>query len=191
MRDTAQRRIPYQRGRVITSHAVRRLLGLLYLAGLLLLADQVADLAATLLAKPWLPSEATWRFGAFGLLLTRASVFLLADVMLFTAAIWLGHRKVLRSLGLLHLLVAVLLAAGLGTFVLDWLQVRSQLPEDGRRSFDLAGLRAAGLAAMALGLSTWAGLVSLRATRARKHHDREGAASPLLTRSGRTRAAHD
>lgn len=166
---------------MITSHAVRKLLGLLYLAGLLVLADQAADLAATLLAKPWLPSQASWRFGAFGLLITRASVFLIADVMLFAAAIWLGHRKVLRSLGVLHLLIALLLTVGLGSFVLDWLQVRGQLPDTGSSSFDLAGFRAAAMAALVIVLTSWGGVTTLRATRARKPSQREGEASPLLT----------
>jgi hypothetical protein len=127
---------------VISSHAVRRLLGLLYLAGILVLADQAADLAATVLAKPLAPSQASWRFGVFGLLMTRASVFLIADVMLFIAAVALGHRKVLRALGALHALVALALLAGLLLFSLDWLQIRRDVSQAGARTFDLAALRA-------------------------------------------------
>ena len=165
---------------MITSHAVRRLLALLYLAGLLVLADQLADLAATVLAQPWLPGQANWRFGAFGLLMTRASVFLIADVMLFAAAIGLGHRRVLRGLGMLHLLLTLLLLAGLGSFILDWLQMRARMPNTGARSFDLAGIRAAAMAALTIVLTGWAGMAALRATRPKPPH-RDGEAAPLLT----------
>jgi ABC-type xylose transport system permease subunit len=165
---------------VITSHAVRKLLRLLYLAGALVLADQAADLAATLLSKPWMPSEANWRFGVFGLLMTRASVFLIGDVMLFSAAILLGHRKTLRSLGVLHLLLVLLLLAGIGLFALDWLQVRRQVG-DNLRVVDLAGIRAAATALLLLLLVGWSGLAALRAGRATKHSHREGEHAPLLS----------
>lgn len=161
-------------------HTTRRLLGLLYLAAAFVLAEQVADLAATLLAKPWATSQATWRFGAFGLLMTRVSVFLIADVILFAAALGLAHRRVLRALGVIHLLLALLLLAGLGLFTLDWLQVRTQMPAQGSQSLDLAGARAAGMAALACALCGWAGLATLRATRLGKSR-RDGSAAPLLT----------
>jgi hypothetical protein len=167
---------------VITSHTARRLLGLLYLAAFLVLAEQVADLAATLLAKPLAFSQATWRFGAFGLLMTRVSVFLISDVILFAAALGLGHRRVLRGLGVIHLLLALLLLAGLSLFVLDWLQVRNQVPPAATRSLDLSGLRAAGMAALAGALCGWGGLATLRATRVGKSGRRDGSA-PLLTAS--------
>ena len=151
---------------------------LLYLAGLLLLADQAADLTATLLANSPAPGAATWRFGAFGLLASRVSVLLLADLMLFLAAVGLEHRKVLKLLGALHLLLVPLLAAGVVLFVLDWLQVRTRVSEAGPGRFDFAGIRAVMLGLLAGVLSAWAGWMALRAGRIHSHHAEP---APLLT----------
>lgn len=146
--------------------------------------DQLADLTATLLANVPEPGAANWRFGAFGLVLSRVSVFLLADVMLFGAAIGLQHKKSLRVLGILHLFLAPILLAGLGLFVLDWLQVRRVMMDRGASSFDLAGLRAATLALLAALLAARGGLAAYRAGRTHHkggHHEAE--APPVLTGS--------
>jgi hypothetical protein len=159
-------------------------LGLLYLAAALLLADQVADLAATVLAKPLSVSLATWRFGVFGLLMTRVSVFLIADVVLFAAALGLAHRGVLRSLGVIHVLLAVLLLAGLGIFALDWLQVRKDVPAEAARSVNLAGARAVGMGLLACLLAVWGGVATLRATRQGRSGRRDVSTAPLLASQG-------
>jgi hypothetical protein len=159
------------------------LLGLLYLAAAVVIADQLADLAASVLAKNPTPAIASWRFGVFGLLISRSSVFLIADVMLFTATILLGHRKALRSLGALHFLAALLLLAGLVGFGLDWAEVRLQVPQAGVRSFEYSSLRAGLLALLLVGISVWAGIVAFKATRA--HGKQHRARSPLLTSSQR------
>lgn len=143
-------------------------MGLLYLAGALLLVDQLADLTATLLANSPSPGTASWRFGAFGLLTSRVSVFLLADVMLFAAAIGLDHRKTLRALGIVHLFLVPVLLGGLAVFGLDWVQVRGRVAPGGSNRFDLAGLRAAGLALLASVLAWRGGLTAFRA--GRPHH---------------------
>jgi hypothetical protein len=167
---------------VITSPATRNLLALLYLAAALVIADQVADLVATLLATSPTPGLASWRFGAFGLIASRASVFLIADVMLFSAAIGLGHRLVLRVLGIVHLVIAAGLLAGLIVFALDWIQVRGRVNPGAKRHFDLAALRSVGIGSLGLTMLAWAGVVALKASRGRpKSARREGEASPLLT----------
>ena len=167
---------------MVTSPAIRSLLGLLYVAALLLLTDQVSDLASSLLTNnPSLGTE-SWRFGAFGLLISRVSVFLIADVMLFAAAILLDHRRVLRVLGVAHLLVAPALLGGLAVFALDWLQLRGRVGPAGARPFDLAALRASALAGLSSGLAAWAGLAAFRAGRAHHRGSRhEGEAAPLLS----------
>jgi hypothetical protein len=166
---------------MVTSPAVRRLLGLLYVAALLLLTDQVSDLAATLLANnPSLGTE-SWRFGAFGLLTSRLSVFLIADVLLFAAALSLEHRRVLRGLGVIHLLVAPALLAGLAVFALDWLQLRSRVGGPAARTFDVAALRAGVLAGFASGLFVWGGVAAFRAGRPHHRPRGEGEAAPLLS----------
>ena len=158
----------------------RRLLGLLYLAGGLILADQLADLTATLLANPPLPATTSWRFGTFGLVMSRASVFLMADVLIFAGALSLGHRTMVRALGIIHLVFAPALLAGLGMFALDWLQVRGQVGEQGRRAFDLAALRAAGLGFLGAVIAGWGGLAAFRAARVSKPKGGRRQDGPLL-----------
>jgi hypothetical protein len=155
---------------------------LLYLAGLLLLADQAADLTATLLANSPAPGAASWRFGAFGLMASRVSVLLLADLMLFLAAVGLEHRKALKLLGVLHLLLVPVLAAGVVLFALDWLEVRARVSEAGPGRFDFAGVRAIMLALLATVLCGWAGWMALRAGRSHPHQrGRDAEPAPLLT----------
>lgn len=167
---------------MIASPAVRNLLALLYLTGLLVFADQAADLIATLVANQPTPGVANWRFGAFGLLVSRSSVLLVADVMLFTAAIGLGHRGTLRVLGGVHLIASALLLAGLGVFALDWLQVRRQVRPETLRAYDLAALRAGAIALLALITLGWAAIASLRATRTKRGKGgRREESAPLLT----------
>jgi hypothetical protein len=174
-------RAPYTAGQLISSGPVRKLLALRYLAGALVIADQLADLVASLLAKGPSPTLASWRFGTFGLLISRSSVFLIADVMFFTAAIVLGHRRVIRVLGAIHLLGAVLLLAGLVEFGLDWAEVRFQVPEAGLRNFQYSTLRAAALGLVAAAISLWTGIVALTATRLHGRH-KQGDATPLLAK---------
>jgi hypothetical protein len=156
---------------------------LLYPAGVLLLADQLADLTASLLANPPAPGLPTWRFGAFGLLMSRASMLLVADVLLFVPAIALQQRRVLRSLGLLHLVVASGLLAGVILFALDWLQIRKNVRETATRPFDGAALRASVVAVLGLGMSTWAGITVLRVTRPHGRSRRGAGAATLITPS--------
>ena len=179
-------RVPYTAAPWLGNHAVRRLLGLLYLAGAIVIADQLADLVASIMAKNPTPALASWRFGVFGLLISRSSVFLIADVMLFAAAIWLGHRRVIRGLGALHFLAALLLLAGLLGFSLDWTEVRRQVPEAGVRSFQYSTVRASVLARFVAGISVWAGVVAFKATRV--HDKPHRTKAPLLTGTSRDEA---
>ena len=166
---------------MITSSSVRSLLALLYAAGILILADQVADLTATLLVNPTAPEAPSWRFGVFGLLMSRVSVFLVADVMLWSAALGLGHRTVIRALGLFHLVLAAVVLVGLVIFALDWLQVRGQVRQDRGQGFDLAGFRAMLIAVLMIALSLWAGRAALKGWRVKSGGRRGADAAPLVS----------
>ncbi len=143
----------------------RRFLSLLYLAGLFIMADQVIDVIATLLANPVRPDAVAWRFGVFGLLATRATTLLVADVMVFAAALGLGHSMMLRILGALHLLLAAAVAAALVVFALDTVQIRRLVIDRAARGFDSAAVRAALAAVLGIVILGWAGIAALRAGR--------------------------
>src|ERR1051325_7809820 len=105
----------------------RKLLALLYLAGFLIAVDQLADVLVTVLSTPVAFDSVQWRFGVFGLLATRTSVLLMAEVMVFAAAVGLDHRNLLAGLGVLNLVLALCVLAGLVLFALDAAQLRSMV----------------------------------------------------------------
>jgi hypothetical protein len=149
-----------------TDPRLRKLLALLYLAGALIAIDQIADLIATLLANPVSLGAVQWRFGAFGLAATRGSVLLVAEIMLFAAALGLEHPGVLRFLGVLNLVLAVVLVAWLGLFALDTLQVRSAVdPGAPRARYTTAAARAGSIAVLLVLLLGWSGIAVLRMPR--------------------------
>lgn len=148
------------------SPIARRLLPLLYLAGGLILADQAADLLATVLSQPVRPGAAEWRFAVVGLLVTRTSVLLLGDLFLLGAAIGLEHRRVIRVLGILHLAAAAILGLSLGLFLLDAVQIKSTVPRDASGDLLLAATRAGALLLLGTVFLAWAGLRMVRGSRA-------------------------
>jgi hypothetical protein len=107
-----------------------------------------------------------WRFGVFGVLASRASVLVLADVMFFAAAVGLGQWNTLRILGVLHLVLSAAVIAGLCLFVLDTAQIRGMVSAEGERAYGAAAARAGIVGAMSAALLAWAGFASLRASRA-------------------------
>ncbi|HEV8355781.1 MAG TPA: hypothetical protein VGQ17_03340 [Gemmatimonadales bacterium] len=155
---------------------VQRLLGLLYLAGILLAADQIADLISTILANPVALDSIEWRFGAFGLAASRVSVFLVADVMLFTAAVARDDRNALRLLGVVNLIIALALVVGVGLFGLDALQLRRLVRSGASRRYDAASIRAAGVSLLGVVLLVWSGIMSFRSSRDSKGARKMGAA---------------
>ena len=152
-----------------TDPRLRKLLALLYLAGVLIAIDQIADLIATLLASPVSLGAVQWRFGAFGLAATRGSVLLVAEIMLFAAALGLDHPGVLRFLGVLNLVLAAALVAWLGLFALDTLQLRSMVEPAARARYVLPAARAGSIAALLVLLLGWSGIATLRMPRQTRH----------------------
>lgn len=170
---------------ITTQPATRRLLALLYVVGLLMAADQLADLLTTLLSAPMAPSSAQWRFGVFGLLVTRAGVFLVAEVLLFTAALTLEHRTALRLLGALNLLLALAVLAGFGFFALDTLELRRGVGAGAAGLYDSAAIRAGVVSLIGMGLLGWSGWTALRAAGDAASRRRESAPLFVDARSPR------
>jgi hypothetical protein len=116
------------------------LAGPLYLVAALLVVIPLADF---LLSVP--PSEFSnvqWRFAAVGLLAGFMLTPVLGLAMALVVAAVLEHYRVQRWLVAVSLLMAtVLIALSLG-FVLDMLQVRASVPDEGRAAFTNAWTRA-------------------------------------------------
>jgi hypothetical protein len=158
---------------------VRNLLVLLYVVGVLLMADQAVDLGVTLMASPVAFESAQWRFGLFGLLISRGSVLLVADVMVFAAALSLEHRTVIRLLGALHLALGVALLAGLGLFVLDTLELRRMVRTEASQLYNLTAVRAGLIGLLGAALLLWSGVRALAVTR-RSGRGRPRDGAPVL-----------
>jgi hypothetical protein len=156
-----------------------------YYLALLLVVTPAVDLVANVLPLQFGVVE--WRYGTVGLLsgflLTPVLGLLLASI----AAASLHHSGVLRFLGVLNVLGGVVLL-GVSTFwVLDMLEVRSNVPGDARATFDIGSIKAFGKnLTVALGL-VWLGIANLRLARARRGagRTRRGSedAPPLVQRS--------
>ncbi len=149
-----------------SSTTTRPFFGLLYLAGVALILDQGLILASSIM--PFSPGAAQWRFGAVGLAAGRITPLLLADTAVILAAMWLGHRAVLRTWALLHLVLVAVLLLVLGGFALDAIQVRQQLIPEAQLGM-LLGASRVGIMLLAMVIwSVWAGwrmLSLLRSTR--------------------------
>lgn len=83
-----------------------------------------------------------WRFGAAGLLSRTLMTPLLGILLAAATAMFFGHRKTLRTVGIVSLVLAVLLVAACGLFALDALEMRVQVNPKVKHAFDVATVQA-------------------------------------------------
>jgi hypothetical protein len=121
----------------------KRIISLLYVAAALVLIIELSE-AAVLIYPPH-PGVASWRYGTVGVLAGKVATFALADVMILGAALFLGHRLVLRVAAFLHLLFGLLLLPVIVMYVLDTLVLRRAIRPQLVRGFDLNSLRTVGI----------------------------------------------
>ncbi|MDX2056879.1 MAG: hypothetical protein SFV24_03690 [Gemmatimonadales bacterium] len=143
---------------------VRHLFAALYLAAGLILVDQTAETVAAIL--PIRADDPQWRFGAFGLAVGHTTALLVADVLMLTAAVSLDHRRFLRGWGLLHLPIALLLAATTVVFLLDAVQLRAAIQPAARSAVTLQAARASLVGSLVALFCLATAVVSWRSTRA-------------------------
>jgi hypothetical protein len=108
-------------------------------------------------------SEATWRYGAVGIFLSSVGAASIGLLIALAAAVFLGHRVMLRAIGILAIALTLFVLMVCGAFALDVVQVRSIVRTQVRGGFDLAAAKAifTGLITMATSI-----LVSVAAFRA-------------------------
>jgi hypothetical protein len=83
-------------------------------------------------------ANATWRFGAVGLLSNYAMGLSLELFLLAILALWANHRRVLLVLGVISVVLAIVLLGSSVLFVLDALQTRARVTPAMIKRFDLA-----------------------------------------------------
>jgi hypothetical protein len=130
-----------------------------YLVALAMILIPLADSWTTLF--PWNLGDARWRFGAVGLISNALMIPLAGLLVAFTIAWVREQRGVMRAIGLVGFLGALLCVLALGSFALDSLQTRSQVRAEMRLSFNVASITAAiktllaGATFLAFALSGW------------------------------------
>lgn len=87
---------------------------------------------------PLSPTIVGWRFGTLGLLANAFMTPLVGLFILLALAAALDQRRVLRVLAVLSVVAAVFVLGGLGLFVLDTVQMRSQVRPEAKTTFDRA-----------------------------------------------------
>jgi hypothetical protein len=137
---------------------------------MVLLVDQLAILLSSVYPPNF--GAVQWRFGTVGLAVSRATPFLLGDFLLLLAGFARDHRALLRILGALHLLIALVLLGALVVFGLDTLEIRQMLPVEARRNTLLGAARVGGMLVVLVGFCAWVGIKVIRSTPARIARDR-------------------
>ena len=94
----------------------------------------------------------------------------------------LRHDGILRTVGVLDVVCGVLLLVACGLFVLDLLQVRSAVPAEARRTFDIGSSKALVKNLASVVALLWLGLVSMRLGKNLRRGRREAEESPKLFR---------
>jgi hypothetical protein len=106
-------------------------------------------------------AEVSWRFGAAGLMAGGMIGLVFGLTWLMGVAAGLEHRRVLRGLAVVNLVMAVVLTGACVLFALDFLQVRGSVNPQLRGSLDLTVLRAMLImgatipTTLALGIGGW------------------------------------
>ena len=108
-----------------------------------------------------------WRFGAARLLFPVLPTPLLGLLLWIAAAALLGHRRLLRFLGLAALLSAVLGLAVIGDFALNYFQVRTDIAKAARPAFDSGAIRAFAMGLLSAVFAIVLGVAVLRVSRRR------------------------
>jgi hypothetical protein len=166
---------------VFSDERIQRYARALYPVCFLLVFVPLADL--TLRAFPPQFGSLQWRFGIVGLLLGNFGTILLGTgLMGFVAAIN-GHRRFLRTLGYIALVLAAVILAILALFALDAIQMRQLANVNYKRTvlFSSIGAMFAGLFGVGVLLSVGLGaLAASRGTSSASERRGRAAASPLL-----------
>lgn len=149
---------------------------ILSLAALFPLIEVAAGLWPTRL------DNATWRFGATGLLSNYAMGASIELFLLVVLALLANQRRVALTLGVIAAVLSVLLLGGAAMFVLDALQTRARVVPNAIRRFDVATVGA--FAKMVL-FSLANGLLARGAFKAARREGRaggrqKGAVAPIL-----------
>ncbi len=133
--------------------ANRALVSAGYLLAFILVVASLGD--ATLSILPAHPEGVAWRFGALGLYGRALVTTMLGLGLAMGIALVRGHRRTLRTLGVVSVVIALLVIVGSALFVLDAAQVTGQVQQSARENL----IGASVLALVKAGLCTLFALI--------------------------------
>ena len=119
---------------------LEHLVGPFYFVCLLLIIVPLGDLATNI--WPFRFGEVGWRYGMVGLLSGFLVSPLMGLILAVIGAAYMGHRRMLRALGILAAVGALVLLALTGLFLLDVIQVQPEVPPEGSSTFRIGATRA-------------------------------------------------
>jgi hypothetical protein len=155
-----------------------RVAGPTYAVALLMVVFPVVDFITNV--WPLQVDSVPWRYGAVGLFSGFLLTPFLGVVMIGALAGALEHRVVLRALGVIAVLAAVLSIAAVVLFTLDVLQLRGNVEEDARSGFDVGAVKALVKYVMSGAVALWLGVAALRASKSSRGPSREQRGDPQL-----------
>ena len=132
-----------------------------YIVGLSLIVIPLLDALAQL--WPFGPGSAPWRFGAIGLLSNAFIIPCAGLLVLLGTALLLEQKNVLRVLGWLSGISAVLIPPVIVLFALDAVQTRAGVRPDLKLSFLVASFTAVGKLILAM-ITLFAFAIAVRRT---------------------------
>jgi len=146
-----------------------------YFIAFLLVATPAADFVANVI--PIRIGDVGWRYGSVGILAGFLLTPLFGILFALGSAVVLEHRLVLRSLSILNLVMAVLIAALIVLFALDVVQVGATILDEAtaeaRSAFRIGAVKAIlKYLSFAAGLA-WLGITGMRVTRSRHEGGRK------------------
>lgn len=126
--------------RNIVNERLAQLAAPAYVVALLLVLTPLADFLSGV--WPWRPAAVDWRFASIGLLSGFLLTPLLGTLIAVLIASVRGDGRVLRGIGVFALIMGVMCTTVLLAFILDALQLNSRIPQEQRRAFLDASVKA-------------------------------------------------
>lgn len=137
-----------------------------YFVASLLIFIPAVDFWGTI--APFQFGEIRWRFGSLGIYGGYLLTPLFGSVLAMAMAAMMEHRRVQLAIAFLNLGIGIVTLAAIGLFLLDALQIRSELGASSIAPFDLVVVRTGGKMLVVMATFLWlsfAGLRSFRKTR--------------------------
>jgi hypothetical protein len=134
---------------------------------------------------PLAPSSVTWRFGLAGLYSAALMIPTLGALAGYAAAAQAGHVGVLRLVSLVGALIALSVVLVSGMFILDGIQVRSTLADQGTGVFDRSTVGASVHLTLMFAVYSSLAVSAHWSAREGVRHRRQGRESPGIVSSKR------